>query len=244
MTEKQQMFSNDFIKGVGVGVLLVLALMFLFQNVAGMSFGSGSAKTLKKTTTPTAQQQPAAGDDAAGQPVAIADVTTDDHIYGNPDAPVTLVEYSDLECPFCASFHSTAQQIVDQNPDKVNWVYRHFPLRSIHPDAQKLSEASECIADQYGNEAFWDFVDYVFANGTKASGVAAAANALGFNGASVESCMTSGEMAAVVNAQYDDALNAGGRGTPYTVVVGPNGETIPLSGAVPAAQIQSVVDSL
>lgn len=243
MLDSKNLKDNDFLKGVGVGVLLVLSVAFIVQNVSGASFfGNTGSKTVLKTTgtqptTDTTGTQPTTE-------VVIADITTDDYIYGNPEAPVTLVEYSDLECPFCASFHPTAQQIVDGSDGKVNWVYRHFPLRSIHPDAQKLAEAAECVGAQKGNEAYWNFIDYVFKNGTKVATVSAAANAVGANGAQVTECMNSGEMADIVNAQYDDAVNAGGRGTPYTVIVGPNGETIPLSGAVPASQIQAVVDSL
>jgi protein-disulfide isomerase len=247
MDKKEAMFSQDFIKGCGVGVLLTLAVAFLIQNASGLTLGQSSGKVLKKTSTATPTQQVAdAGSQGApaATAVAIADITTDDHMYGNTDAPITLVEFSDLECPYCASFHPTAQQVVDASDGQVNWVYRHFPLRSIHPDAQKLAEASECVADRSGNDAFWKFVDYIFANKTKASGVAAAANALGLDGAEIESCMNSGEFAAAVNADYDDAVNNGGRGTPYTIIVGPNGETIPLSGAVPASQIQSAIDSL
>ncbi len=242
MLDSKNLQNNDFLKGVGVGVLLVLSVAFVVQNVSGANFfGSTGSKTVLKTTG----TQPT-NDTTGGQPtqVVIADITTADYIYGNPNAPVTLVEYSDLECPFCASFHPTAQQIVDESDGNVNWVYRHFPLRSIHPDAQKLAEAAECVGAQKGGTAYWNFIDYVFKNETKVATVSTAANAVGANGAQVTACMNSGEMADIVNAQYDDAVNAGGRGTPYTVIVGPNGETIPLSGAVPASQIQAVVDSL
>jgi len=62
-------------------------------------------------------------------------VSKNDHIYGNPGAAITLVEYSDYECPFCKRFHPTAKKLVDQSDGKVNWVYRHFPLAFHHPGA-------------------------------------------------------------------------------------------------------------
>ena len=88
----------------------------------------------------------------------------DDHIRGNPDAPVKIVEYSDAECPFCKSFHSTMQRVVDEYgaSGKAAWVYRHFPLDNIHPKADKEAEATECAAELGGNGTFWAYVDRLF----------------------------------------------------------------------------------
>ena len=84
-----------------------------------------------------------------------------DHWRGPKDARFVLIEYSDFQCPFCDRFQPTATRFVKENKD-VAWVYRHFPLRSIHPYAQKLAEASECVAEQKGEEGFWAFADKVF----------------------------------------------------------------------------------
>ncbi|GIW63110.1 MAG: hypothetical protein KatS3mg090_0936 [Patescibacteria group bacterium] len=86
-----------------------------------------------------------------------------DHWKGSKTARYVLVEYSDLECPFCQRFHPEASKFVSEHED-VAWVYRHFPLRGIHPDAQKLAEGAECVYNQKGDEGFWQFVDYVFKN--------------------------------------------------------------------------------
>ena len=86
-----------------------------------------------------------------------------DHIRGNPAAAVTLVEYSDFECPFCKRFHATAMRLVDESKGQVNWVYRHFPLDELHPGkARKEAVASECAAEIGGNAAFWKFADRFF----------------------------------------------------------------------------------
>ena len=84
------------------------------------------------------------------------------HIYGSPNAETFLVKFSDLDCPFCASFFPTATGIVDSSNGKVALVYKHFPL-SIHPDAYDKSLASECVAKQKGENAFFDFVKENFA---------------------------------------------------------------------------------
>src|SRR3989338_3572308 len=82
----------------------------------------------------------------------------EDHIRGNPDAKVSVIEYSDFECPFCKRHHPTMTQIMDAYGDDVNWVYRHYPL-SFHPNAEPSALASECVAEIGGNDAFWGFVD-------------------------------------------------------------------------------------
>ncbi len=84
-----------------------------------------------------------------------------DHWRGSKDARYVLVEYSDFECPYCQRFHPTAKQFEQENED-LAWVYRHFPIRTIHPDAQKLAELSECVVEQKGPEGFWQFSDLVF----------------------------------------------------------------------------------
>jgi len=94
----------------------------------------------------------------------------EDHWRGSTDARYVMIEYSDLECPFCRRFHATAQQVLDDYSDQVAWVYRHLPLTSIHPRAQLEAEASECAAELGGREAFWTFVDAVF-DRTKSNGL-------------------------------------------------------------------------
>ena len=90
------------------------------------------------------------------------ELAEDEHIRGNADAPIKLVEYSDFECPFCGRFHSEAEALIDQSNGQVAWVYRHLPLVSLHPNARELAEVSECVAEIAGNDAFWEYTDIVF----------------------------------------------------------------------------------
>jgi protein-disulfide isomerase len=91
----------------------------------------------------------------------MAPVTDKDHIKGDISAPVKIVEYSDLECPFCKRFHTTMQDVVKSYDGKVAWVFRQFPLAQLHPKAVKEAEAAECVASLGGNAAFWKFIDKV-----------------------------------------------------------------------------------
>lgn len=94
----------------------------------------------------------------------IRGVQGDDHILGNPNAKIIIVEYSDTECPFCKMFHETMHAVISQygaNGD-VAWVYRHFPIPSLHPKAPKQAEALECAAEQGGNEVFWKYTDKIY----------------------------------------------------------------------------------
>ncbi len=104
----------------------------------------------------------------SGQQITVEEITESDHILGNPDAPIKIIEYSDLDCPFCRTFHATMKQVmaIYGANGTVAWVYRHFPLVELHPNSPKLAEASECVADIGGNDAFWKFIDSIFTSQT------------------------------------------------------------------------------
>jgi protein-disulfide isomerase len=86
-------------------------------------------------------------------------VTADEHIYGNPDAKVTIVEYSDFECPYCKQFQPTLKKIVDESNGNVRWVYRNYPL---HQHSFEKLLAAECVAKLKGNDAYWKYADLLF----------------------------------------------------------------------------------
>jgi predicted DsbA family dithiol-disulfide isomerase len=82
-----------------------------------------------------------------------------DHIIGNPNAPIVIVEYSDFQCPYCKIFHQTMKRIVAESDGSVAWVYRHWPIQS---SSFEKAVASECVASIKGNEAFWAYTDLLF----------------------------------------------------------------------------------
>lgn len=154
---------------------------------------------------------------------------------GPDDAKVTIVEFSDFECPFCSRVNPTVQQVMDAYPGQVKVVFRHFPL-SFHPNAQKAGEASMCAHDQ---GKFWEMHDVLFEN-QKALDVQSLKNhakGLGLDTAAFDSCLDSGKHAATVRADMAAGEAAGVSGTPAFFVNG-----VPLSGAVPFEQFKTVID--
>lgn len=173
-------------------------------------------------------------------------VDNNDYVRGNADAKVVLVEYSDFECPFCARFHPTMKQLMDEMGDKVAWVYRHYPL-SFHPNAQKSAEGAECVGKLGGNDAFWVYADAISevnsANGKLTpEDISEAAAKAGVNATSFKSCLDSDEMAQVVKDQASAGGAAGVTGTPGTLVVvdGKAKELIP--GALPYESVKATVE--
>jgi protein-disulfide isomerase len=174
-----------------------------------------------------------------------------DHILGNPEATVSLIEYADFECPYCKRFHSTATQVVTSYGDKVNWVYRHLPLSFHNPDAEKLAEASECIAEQGGNEAFWKFTDRVFGQaepgkeGVPLDKLGLLAGEMNLDGAVFEQCLDSGRTGARVREDATEAVRVGVMGTPGNILLNrKTGEAKVVSGNVPEKTLRAAIDEL
>lgn len=231
-------------------------LAFIFGIIAGIAATTlvtiflilpGSAKTTKTATTTTTTN--------TGGPTAptygdVKAVTDEDNIRGDKNAKLTLIEYSDYECPFCKSFHPSMQRVLDDYDGQVAWVYRHFPL-SFHANAPKQSEAALCVNELAGNDKFWEFTDTLYertaSNGTgfALDKLAPLAKELGVNESKFTECLDSGKMAARVTADTTDGQGAGASGTPTTFIVGQDGKTITaIPGALPYEQIKTQLDQI
>jgi protein-disulfide isomerase len=88
-------------------------------------------------------------------------ITENDWTIGNPDAPIQLIEYSDLQCPACASYEPILEQLLEEYAGDIYFAYRHFPLKSIHPHAQLAAQATEAAGLQ---GKFWEMKDLIFEN--------------------------------------------------------------------------------
>jgi protein-disulfide isomerase len=174
-----------------------------------------------------------------------------DHVYGNPNAPVSLIEYSDFECPFCKRFHATADEIVDAYGGKVNWVYRHFPLSMHNPGAQKEAEASECVAQLGGNDAFWKFANAIYAR-TKSNGngfpldqLVPLGKEIGLDEKQLKECIDAAKYASRVQEDLDEGIQVGITGTPANFLLrNDTGEVILKVGAQPSDAIKPDIDKL
>lgn len=220
-----------------------------------VGFGAGrlpgfqaSAKVEQKPSAvePQLPIKPSSVPEERGE-ILLAPLSPADHVRGPANARVTLVEFSDTECPFCKRFHFTMQEVLKKYPNDVRWVYRHFPLDELHSKARKEAEATECAAELGGQEAFWKYLDRLFEvtpsnDGLDSAQLPAIAVQAGLNRAKFEACLKSGKHAQRVADQVNDGQNAGARGTPHTILIGPDGSKSPVSGALPLEKIAAAID--
>lgn len=220
---------------IGFFVLLTTYLQGNFPENSGKVAGTKTANSNSNTNVAAAP-----ADNAAPANVDF-EIKDTDYVLGNKDAKVTIVEFTDIQCPYCNQFHKTMNQLMEKYPDDVRWVIKHFPLDSIHPQARPAALATECVADQKGNEGFWSFIDEMFANQASLSDsyYEEVAGDLGLDVDAFKDCYSSGEFADVVDAQYQEGVDAGVRGTPGSYI---NGKA--LGGAVPLAQLEAEVKNI
>jgi protein-disulfide isomerase len=199
----------------------------------------------------TSATQGTANNTNSTQPASIPPVTSKDHILGNPDAPIVLVEYSDTECPYCKVFHQTLQQVMnDYGKDgKVAWVYRHFPLDAIHPKTRNEANGAECANELGGPEKFWAYLNKIFTitpsnNGLDPAQVPQIAKDIGLDITAFNACLSANTYKDVVENDLQGGIKAGVTGTPTTfAVIKKTGETITIPGAQPYSSLKTFIDS-
>ena len=179
----------------------------------------------------------------ANPEIIINGLTDGDWVHGDKNAEITIVEFSDVDCPFCTRFHNTMKQVMIDYAGQINWVYRHFPLTSLHPEAFKKAEAAECVGEQGGNDAFWAFMDKIFDGDEVLSDVADIAASVGVDKNKFQECLDSNKYTSKVQSQSQEAQKAGGQGTPYSVIIAGN-QKIAIPGALPYESIKASLDTL
>ena len=215
---------------VGAGVLVAGAILWIGQG-----------------TQPVAPAAPATAQ--AGNPSAVAPITDADWVRGPRDAKVTIVEFSDIDCPFCQRFHAGLKEVMAdaKYSGKVAWAYRHLPL-PMHPLAQTKAIAAECVGKEKGGDAFWSYLDLIVeeADATVRKDVASlsvAAVKVGADKATFEKCLADKATLAEVNADAANAKTTGGSGTPWSVIIGPNKQFKTVSGNRPDA-VRAAIDEM
>jgi len=239
--KREQPKNNSFLIGLSIGVASVSFIGFMMMTVAYLQ------KTLPNNNCPSAiadnkdagkKDNPAKNTQPVN-PAAKIDlkINDNDHIRGNKNAKITIVEFSDMQCPYCSKFHETMKQIIAAYPNEVRWVYKHFPL-GFHPYAQKAAEASECAGEQ---GKFWEYADKIFANQSSLNDayISTAAGEIGLDADRFKACLSSGKYADKVKNDLALGQNNGVTGTPSNFI---NGE--PLKGAQPFDAVKSKIENL
>ena len=237
-------------------VALVLSLLALVLGFTG-KFGGGTTQVAQApaAVAPAAAPTPAPAPSApAPAPVVkLSQADYDSFLEGavvkwNKDAKATIIEFSDVQCPFCQRHvnNGTLDQVQEKYGDDVNVIFAHFPL-SFHQNAQKAGEAIECANKIGGEEAYFEFKKAYFKAGGDSSMAIAqqAATDVGLDADALMECVDGGEFAQKVKDQMAFGQKLGVTGTPGNVVI--NNETLDtqkISGAVPAASFDAAIGGI
>lgn len=220
---------NNKLTFLGVTLLLVAAFFLgsLWTKV----------KILEEKTKPNPQNvanQPSPSPQVAGAKVEVP-IRTDDPVKGNSGAKVTIVEFSDFECPFCGRAQQTLKQIEEAYKDQVRFVFKQFPL-PFHTNAPNAALASLCAQDQ---GKFWEYHDKLFANQTALSpqDLKKYAQELGLNAGEFSACLENKKYQAQVDQDMKDGQTAGVGGTPAFFI---NGRLV--SGAQPFENFKTIIE--
>ena len=217
-------------------LIFSLSLNFGFALAAGWLYATrGPAVASAPAISPTAPTAAAASSAAAS--VAPVSLSTSGHpSRGSATAPVTIVEFSDYQCPFCARVTPVMQQIETAYAGKVRRVFRQFPLIAIHKDAKKAAEASLCAAE---SGRFWELHDAMFEQppALDVASLKKKAQAVGIDAVTFNACLDSGKYSAQVEKDLSEGIRAGVNATPAIYI---NGR--PMPGARPFEEFARVID--
>jgi len=253
---------NSMLKGI-VAAIAIAAFLGGYSIAAFDDSNSNlSSEELKEilseieiNTAPAPQAAPQPAQRAAPQPAGqqVFQVSLgDEPVLGNPNAPVTIVEFSDFQCPFCKRFFDQTLPLIEENyinTGKVKLVYKDLPLVTLHPNVKPVHVAAEC-ANEEGK--FWEYHDVLFEKQSEWQRLSSSdlqtklvqyADDFGMQTASFESCLNSPEMTEEVNADTLEAASYGATGTPTFFIGNEKNGFIKLVGAQPYTAFQAAIDS-
>lgn len=227
---------------VASGVLFAIGfIVLLMMMIKGVSFGSTATAKTTNTNTAAANTNVAAKPAVAGK----VDLSTLRNTRGTGD--ITVVEYSDPECPFCKRFQSTMQQVLQNYDGKVRWSYKQLPIPSLHSKAPKEANATECAADQ---GKFWEYLDEIYAETTSNdtlpdASIYSIADKFGLDRTKFDACVTNNDHASQIATDSAEGTTLGGQGTPFSVIVDKDGKVLDtIAGAYPYETVASQLDSI
>lgn len=198
------------------------------------------------------QRQARSNSRGTGRNVDVA-LDETDALIGNPDAPISIIEYADYECPYCKQLHQSGAigQVVATSDGQVNATYRHFPLSMHGETAMQAALAAECAQMEVGNDAFWTMSKAIY-NRTRGGGNGVggalpdlAAQVLDVDPEAIRSCMNSDEATRRVRADIQDGRDKGVQSTPSMLVYNhETGQVRPIRGAVGADRLLQAVNEI
>ncbi len=185
---------------------------------------------------------------ASGNPALVRPVGPSDHAFGNPAAPVVLVEYADYDCEFCAQFDTTMHQIMtaEGTSGDFAWVFRNYPLTQLHPTAFQAAEAAECVAQASGNDAYWKFADSLFAGQpVDPLNYLSLAKAAGADVDTTSTCLqnASTTVDVLIRADATNAEAIGAVGTPFSLLLIRGQAPVVINGAWPYDELKTAIDA-
>jgi len=247
---------NNMLKGIVAAIAIATFLGGYAVGTLSGDSDSLSADEIKEIISAVEAKAPAPQPvRAPTQPTApsVFQVSLDDDpVKGDANAPVTVVEFSDFQCPFCSRFYTQTLPALQENyidTGKIKLVYKDLPLDNLHPNARPAHIAAEC-ADEQGK--FWEYHDVLFENQAQWSRLSSVdlssqlnqyATSMGLNSASFDSCLSSPSMADEVNADFLQAAQYGATGTPTFFIGNEKDGFIKLVGAQPYAAFQAAIDA-
>ena len=237
---------NKLIFGIAAALIAVAFFGGYILGTQNKTQNTVQENSLKNTTLQPTQTPPTSAEETR-----IFVSLGDDPVKGNQNAQVTIVEFSDFQCPFCARFFSqTLPQIQQDYIDsgKVRLVYKDFPLDNIHQNAKAASVAARCANEQ---GKFWEYHNKLFESQTQWASLGAAkatntfkqyATELKLNSGNFDSCLDSAKYLDEVNKDYQDGTNYGVSGTPAFFIGNDKDGYVMLIGAKPYLEFQQRID--
>ncbi|MBU4479838.1 DsbA family protein [Patescibacteria group bacterium] len=188
----------------------------------------------------------------ASEELSFRPISKDDHILGDPQAEIIIIEYSDIECPYCKTFFATSKKIVDEfgKDGKVALVFRHFPLQG-HVDAKPKAIATECVRKLGDETKFWEYIGKLFTEQISLEQLPAVAEQMGIDKDKFAKCIVDPAMEELVKEDFDDGVKAGvlgtatdPGGTPYSIIVTKDGIVGQIKGAETYEEVKMKIEEI
>lgn len=217
--------------------------------IAGALIGWGfySNSNEEKTASNNQEQEVVTENENKEQVIPEIDFREDDHILGKPNAKIRIITFNDLECPYCDLFHQTMEQVIEEygKDGKVAWAIRQFP---VHGEPTQIkAAATECAGLLQNETAFWEMTTEIFKPEEDESWmtvekVYTLAEEMGMEEQAFKDCLENPDILNKIQKDFDKAVELGATGTPFSVVILPNGEKFPIEGAQPFDSMKNMIE--